>query len=36
MELLADLGVRIELVIPAVALLSMGAGMLVARFSERR
>ena len=36
MELLADLGVRVELVIPLVALVSMGAGMLVARLSDRR
>jgi len=36
MDRLASLGIRPEFLIPAVAMLSMGAGILVARFSDRR
>ena len=35
MDRIADLGIRLEFVIPAVAFLSMGAGILVARFHDR-
>lgn len=35
MDRIAELGLRLELVIPVVALLSMGAGILVARYTGR-
>lgn len=36
MDRLVSLGIRPEILIPAVAVLSMGAGILVARYTERR
>ena len=35
-EVMADLGVRLELLVPTVALLSMGAGIIAARIVARR
>jgi hypothetical protein len=34
-EVMVDLGIRLEFLVPSVAILSMGAGILVARFIDR-
>jgi hypothetical protein len=34
-EVMIRMGIRLEFLVPAVAILSMGAGIIVARFSHR-
>ncbi|HSJ28572.1 MAG TPA: hypothetical protein VLB67_10200 [Acidimicrobiia bacterium] len=34
-EMMTRLGIRLEFLVPVVAILSMGAGIIVARFSHR-
>jgi hypothetical protein len=34
-DVMLDLGIRLEFLVPTVAILSMGAGILVARFLDR-